>query len=88
MCQQTLRPFVEEIIGVRRVTLEGQHQTQLFAEPLQCLITIDCDCCRYNVMRVNLVEAVAHQTNCIVLEEQVDCVTTCRYTNLLVHRER
>ena len=41
--------------------LEGQHQTQLFAEPLQSLITVGCDRCRYNMMLVTLVEAVAHQ---------------------------
>jgi hypothetical protein len=29
-----LRPFVEEILGGMRLTLEGQHQAKLFAEPL------------------------------------------------------
>src|SRR5262245_7288653 len=29
-----LRPFVEEILGGMRLTLEGQHQAKLFAGPL------------------------------------------------------
>jgi hypothetical protein len=37
-------------------------QTQLFAEPLQSLITIRGDRCRHNLMLVNLVEAIAHRT--------------------------
>jgi hypothetical protein len=44
-----------------RVALEGQHQAKLFAAPLQRLITIGCDRSRYNILPVNLVEAVAHQ---------------------------
>src|SRR6476659_7304591 len=60
--KQALRPFVKYIIGGHRVTLESQHQTQPFAEPLQSLITVGSDRRRYNMMLVNLVEAVAHQT--------------------------
>jgi hypothetical protein len=74
VCQLPLRPFVKKIICARRVTLKGQHQAQLFAEPLQSLITIDCDRGRHNIMVIKLVKAIAHQTNRILFEEQVDWV--------------
>ena len=63
MCHvgQALRPFVEQVVGGSRVTLETQHQPQLFAEPLQRLVTIGCDRSHNNIVPVNLVKAVAHQ---------------------------
>jgi hypothetical protein len=64
--QQALRPFVKEIIGGHRVTPRRSDQTQLFAEPLQCLITIGCDRCRHNLVPVYLVEAVPHKDKPLV----------------------
>ena len=60
---QALWPFIKQIFGSKRVTLEGQHQAKLFAEPLQRLIPVGGDRSRYDIMSVNLVETVAHQTN-------------------------
>ena len=53
-------PFVKKIISGLRVTFEDQQQTQFFTATLR-LITISCDRCGHNIVRVNFVEAVRHQ---------------------------
>ena len=61
MCQKALRPFVKRIVGGHRVALKGQHHAKLFAEPLQCLVTVGCERRGNNMVVVDLVEAVSHQ---------------------------
>jgi len=63
---QALRPLVEQIVGRTRVALEGQHQAKLLTEPFERFITISCDRSRYNIVPVNVVEAVAHRANRIL----------------------
>ena len=61
MCQKALKPFVKRIVGGHRVALKGQHHAKLFAEPLQCLVTVGCQRRGNNMVVVDLVEAEAHQ---------------------------